>query len=151
MLQELPTDRPYDWVFFDGDEEPFSAVHPTTWRELERRELVRPWTFNRYGLTGPGWIAALKTAGQFDSRELKENAGRLSAALKGRVEGRKTDALVQREELERETGLPESLVYDAIDSHLLLHLFNRRDAQWAPDDSMNHWVLVPIDFDLKLK
>jgi len=41
---------------------------------------------------------------------MKEKAGKLSAALKKRVKGRREDGLVSRTELANETGLPESFV-----------------------------------------
>ncbi len=146
MLPELPADRPYDWGEIDGDREPFVTVHPGTWRDLIRRGLVKGRGFNCYELTGPGWISALKVSGKFDSDEFKKDAGKLSAALKKRVKGRRADDKVTREELEKETMLSESFIYNAIDSHLLYHLFKCRDAHWAPDDKMKHWIEVPLDF-----
>ena len=141
MLQELPEDRPYEWVEVDGDKDPFLSIFPTTWKDLVRRGLVKEHTFNRYQLTGHGWISALKLCGKFDSQEFKEKAGKLRAALrkslrKSPLGDRKTDERVTMVYLQNETGLPESFIYNAIDSHLLYHLFNMRDVQWAPDDEM---------------
>jgi hypothetical protein len=79
-----------------------------------------------------------------------EKAGKLSAALKKQVKGQRREGAVTRTELANETGLPESFVYDAIDSHLLLHLFGRNDAAWAPDDGMKNYIEVPIDFGHEL-
>jgi hypothetical protein len=148
MLQELPANRPYEWELLDGGKEPFLTVYPTTWKELVRRGLVKEWTFNRYRLTGHGWISALKVSGKFDSQELRENAGKLSAALKKRVEGRRADGSVTRGELQNETGLSEGFIYNAIDSHLLYHLFNCHDAHWAADDEMKNYIEVPLEFCL---
>ncbi len=150
MLEHLPADRPYEWELVDGDVEPFSAVYPTTWRELTHRGLVKPFPFDRYLLTGNGWIEALQVTGELQSDALLEKAGRLSAALKNCVKatGRHADALVHRTKLSEETGLPWAWIYNAIDSLLLQHLFRQRGASWAPDDQMKDYILVPLEFGL---
>jgi hypothetical protein len=150
MLESLPANRPYEWELLDGDTAPFSPVFPTTWKALSRKGLVKEFSFNRYRFTPAGWIEALKVTGRFASRDLKEKAGKLSAALKKRVKGRREDCLVSRTELANETGLSESFVYDAIDCHLLRHLFGSIDAYWAPGDQMNNYIEVPIDFGHEL-
>jgi hypothetical protein len=70
--------------------------------------------------------------------------------LKRRVDGREHDARADRTELAQQTGLAEGFIYDAIDSHLLRHLFGIVDAHWAPDDRMNNYIDIPIDFGHKL-
>jgi hypothetical protein len=150
MLENLRPERPYAWQEADGDFEPFTSILPTTWRALERKRLVKGSSYNRFKLTASGWIAALKVTGSFDTPEMKDKAGRLAAALKRQVDGRKHDGSVERSELAQETGLEESFIYDAIDSHLLRHLFGRIDAHWATDDQNNNYIDIPSDFDHKL-
>ena len=149
MLQELPEDRSYDCVWFDGDKEPFLTVYSTTWKGLTRSDLVKEWTFNRYQLTGLGWIFALRLSEEFDSQEFKKKAGKLRAALRAALkkclDDRKADNLVSMVHLQKETGLPESFIHNAIDSHLLYHIFSIQDAQWA-DDKMKGHIEVPLDF-----
>jgi hypothetical protein len=84
--------------------------------------------------------------GRLDTPEMKGKAGRLAAALKRRVDGRRHDSSADRTELAQETGLEESFIYDAIDSHLLRHLFDIIDAYWASYDRMNNDIDIPMDF-----
>ena len=149
MLESLPANRPYEWELLDADDASFSPVLPTTWKTLSRKGLVKEFSFNRYQFTAVGWIEALKVTGRFASQDMKEKAGRLSAALKKRVKARREDCLVSRTELANETGLSESFVYDAIDCHLLRHLFGSIDAHWALGDQMKNYIDVPIDFGLE--
>jgi len=142
----LPADRPYEWELLDGDSAPFSAVFPTTWKALSRGGFVKDLNFNHYRFMPEGWIEALKVTGLFTGQDLQEKAGKLSAALKKRVKGRLEDGLVSRAELANETGLPESFIYNAIDSHLLLQLFGHIDAHWATGDQMKNYIEIPIDF-----
>ena len=146
MLENLPADRPYEWEQLDGDTAAFSAVFPTTWKALSRRGFVKQLSFNSYRFMPEGWIEALRVTGLFTSQDLQEKAGKLSAALKKRIKGRQDDVLVSRTELANETGLTESFVYNAIDSHLLLQLFGRIDAHWAPGDHMKHYIEIPVEF-----
>lgn len=147
MLEALPVDQPYDCTDVHGDREPFLDVYHTTWECLERKGFVRPRGHNRYRLTGSGWIACLEVIGKSDTEEFKKNAGRLSGALRGKLGDSSVAVTVPIQDLVNETGLLESFIYNAIDSHLLFHLFQCRDASWALDDSvMKNHVEVPRDF-----
>jgi hypothetical protein len=150
ILQNLTPGRPYAWEEADGDTEPFTVILPTTWSALDREGLVNTHGFNRYELTSSGWIAALKITDRFNTPEMKEKAGKLAASLKRRVDGRQHDGSADMTELAQETGLDEAFIYDAVDSHLLRHLFGIIDAYWAPDDRMRNYIDVPIDFVHKL-
>ena len=108
LLENLTPGRPYAWQEADGGLEPFTEILPTTWRELERQRLVKPLSFNRFELTPSGWIAALKATGRFDEPDMKEKAGRLTAALKRRVAGRKHDGGADRTTLAQEPGASTS-------------------------------------------
>jgi hypothetical protein len=146
MLENIPADRPFEWEEFDGDLEPFTTILPTTWVALSRRGLVNARSFNRYQLTPDGWIAALRAAGHFRGPQMLENAGRLSAALKGTSRGDTKWGGTTRQELATDSGLDEAFVYNAIDSHLLRELFGTVDAFWAPEDQMKNYIDIPLDF-----
>jgi hypothetical protein len=148
MLERVPSDRRYYEADIDADMQPFSAILPTTWRELERRGCVTGWGFNRYDLTAEGWLEGLRATGQLGGQDIKQKAGKLAAALKSRVEGRKQDEWVRLQELASETGLPEGWIFNAIDSRLLMELFGIHDASWDPNDRMKNSILVPLDFGL---
>jgi hypothetical protein len=149
-LENLTPERPYAWQEFDAETEPFTEILPTTWMALVREGLIAATSFNRYELTASGWIMALKVTRRFNTPEMERNAGRLAAALKRRVDGRKHDGNAERTELAQETGLEEAFIYDAIESHLLRHLFGIVDAHWAHDDQMKNYIDIPIDFGHRL-
>lgn len=56
----------------------------TTWDELAERGMIKPRTFDRYELTGPGWVAGLRLI-EFSIEELRCKAGLLQAAFKARI------------------------------------------------------------------
>lgn len=139
-------EEPYEWQEHDGNSAKFAAVYRTTWQELDRRGLVKARTFDRYELTGPGWIAGLKATGRFQDPEFKKEAGRVSAALKAKVDGRGGWGVADRTALANETGLSAFFIYDVIDSGLLREMFGRIDATWATDDPMKNAIEIPPDF-----
>lgn len=149
MMQDLG--EPYEWHEHDAKTEKFEAVLRTTWEELAERGLVKPRTFDRYELTGPGWIAGLRIAGAFEDDDFRRKAGLLQKALKARIKPENRDqwGSADRTELANETGLSEFFVYDAIDSHLLEALFDIVDAGWAKDDEMKNYIDIPPRFGLK--
>jgi len=149
IMECLPDGDPYYAADIDADVARFSEVYPTTWRELERRGCVKLWASpgNRYDLTPDGWIEGLRATGEFYGEETKEKAARLAAALKARIKGRRQDGWVHLTELPRETGLPEGWIFNAIDSHLVFHLFGCRDARWEHEEGKN-LIHVPLDFGL---
>jgi hypothetical protein len=135
-LMMLDLGEPYEWQEHDAKATKFDAVMRTTWDELAERGLVKPRTFDRYELTGPGWIAGLRITGAFDDDEFRRKAGALQKALKGRIkpENREQWGTADRTEIAIETGLSEFFVYDAVDSHLLGELFGIIDAAWGEGD-----------------
>ena len=143
--------EPYEWQQHDAPTPKFAAVLRTTWDELAERDLIKAHSFDRYWLTGPGWIAGLKITGAFDDEAFRRKAGQLQSALKARIkpENREQWGMTSRTELAQETGLSEFFVYDAIDSHLLRALFGIIDAGWAKDDAMKNWIDIPPRFGLK--
>jgi hypothetical protein len=120
--------EPYEWQEHYATAEKFADVYRTTWDDLVERRLVKASTFDRYSLTGDGWIAGLKVVGLFDDLNFREKAGKLSKALKARVKNGREWGYADRTELASEAGLSEFFIYDAIDSYLLREMFNRTDA-----------------------
>ena len=139
-------EEPYEWQEHDANSAKFTGVYRTTWQELDRRCLVKTRTFDRYELTGAGWIAGLKVTGQFQDPEFQKKAGCVSAALKAKVDGRGGWAFADRTGLAQEIGLSEFFIYDLVDSHLLREMFGRIDAAWAVDDQMKNTIDIPPDF-----
>jgi hypothetical protein len=148
VMQDLG--EPYEWQEHDAKAPKFDAVLRTTWDELAERGLVHARSFDRYWLTGPGWIAGLKLTGRFEEPAFREKAGKLQASLKARVKtsNRQQWGSASRTELAIETGLSEFFVYDAIDSGLLGALFGVIDAHWSEGDSMKGWIDIPPRFGL---
>ena len=140
-------EEPYEWQEHDANCAKFAGVHRTTWQELDRRGLVKARTFDRYELTGPGWIAGLKATGRFQDPEFKKDVGRVAAALKAKVKGRSGPGFADRTELACDTGLSEFFIYDVIDSGLLSEIFGRIGATWALEDPMKNSIDIPPDFD----
>lgn len=149
MMQDLG--EPYQWQEHDAKMPKFGGVFRTTWDELVELGLVKPRSFDRYELTGPGWIEGLKIIGAFDDDEFRRKAGLLQKTLKARIkpDNREQWGAADRTELARETGLSEFFVYDAIDSHLLGALFGIIDARWAEGDDMKNCIDIPPRFGLK--
>ncbi len=147
MMQGLG--EPYDRQMHEAKCETFKDVYRTTWEELAERDWVQDGGFDRYWLKGPGWIAGLKVTGLFLAPEFREKAGLLSKALKARVKNGRKWGHASRTELAAETGLSEFFIYDAIDSHLLLEMFNRTDAYWSEGYQKNY-IEIPPRFGLPL-
>jgi hypothetical protein len=143
MMQDLG--EPYERQFHDATASKFAGVDRTTWDELAEQNLVKAWTYDRYRLTGPGWVAGLKLTGKFKDPEFQQKAGKLSAALKAQVKAtnRERWGHADRTGLARETGLSEFFIYDAIDSHLLKEMFGDIDAFWGEGDSMKNYIDIP--------
>jgi hypothetical protein len=139
-------EEPYEWQEHDARSAKFAAVHRTTWQELDRCGMLKARTFDRYELTGPGWIAGLKATGRIQDPEFKKKVGCLAAAIKAKVKGRAGPGFADRAELARETGLSEFFIYDAIDSGLLCEIFGRIGATWALEDQMKNSIDIPPDF-----
>lgn len=151
MMQNLGEPyRGYDAQEHEATTGKFADVHRTTWDELVERGWVKATSFDRYLLTGDGWIEGLKVTGQFDDLNFREKAGQLSKGLKARVKNEREWGHAHRTELASEIGLSEFFIYDAIDSHLLRKMFNKTDATWSPDDQMKNYIDIPPRFGLPL-
>jgi hypothetical protein len=91
-------------------------------------------------------IELLRATGILCDDTMEKHFGRLSKALKDRLDGRNEPVLVQTNVVVNETGLPEYWVVNAIHSHLIRYCQQRRDVEWVPDDDNESVILVPVDF-----
>jgi hypothetical protein len=124
----------------------FQPILATTWKALADDCYVRLTTIWHFKLTPQGWVKALEVTGKLCDEQMKNDLGKLSAALKDHLERTKGSALVGTHEIVTETGLPHYWVVNAIHSHLIEHCLKMKDADWAPDDEMESLIEVPIDF-----
>lgn len=131
---------------YEKDLPHFQQILPTTWKALADDGSVRLTTIWHFRLTPQGWITALEATGRLCDEQMKKDLGKLSAALKDRVKGRKEPGLVGTHEVVTETGLPHYWVVNVVHSHLIDHCLKSKDATWAPDDDMESLIEVPIDF-----
>lgn len=131
---------------YEKDLPHFQPILATTWKSLADDDCVRLSSRWHFRLTSTGWIKALESTGKFCDEQTKKDLGKLSAALKDRLEGRRDPALVGTHEIVTETGLPHYWVVNAICSHLIEHCLKKKGADWAPDDGMESMIEVPIDF-----
>ena len=136
-------------VFIDERHDVDQRILPTTWSKLKEQYLVRQISNSRwtYTLSGYGWIRGLKLRGEFDTPEIKQNAGKLAAALKQKVKAvnRAYDQHTDVSELASETGLSEAFIRNAIESSLIRELFGTKDAAWDRD-GRGRFIRVPNDF-----
>lgn len=136
---------------FAPDDELFRDVFTTTWKFLVERGRVKAhYTIASadYELTGFGWLEAIEATGEIDSPEFQERFGRLCAALKRRVKGRREEGSVGLEELANETNLPEGWVYNVIESRLWELRYGRVGAEFDDADHFRNTVWIPIDFNM---
>lgn len=127
MLEDLAL-NPIDAMRFKINTDRFSDLPQTTWIELESLRCVSSMhTIENpaYGLTGEGWIAALKAAGKYDTPEYREMAVALRAALKDIVKGRRLAGVpTSIPELQDRTGLDAGWIFNALSSRLLQRLWS---------------------------
>lgn len=142
VLQERGAD------VFDLDDPRFESILATTWEELEEALCVERVQWD-YRLTAYGWLKALEAAGRLGDPDMKENLGKLSAAMKRRCEdgGRHRDGTTIQE-LAEETGFSEDWIYNVVESHLIRECLNRVDCGWEPGDDMKNYVMIPTRFGL---
>jgi hypothetical protein len=72
-----------DWTLFEQGDPRFESILATTWEELEEAVCVERVQWD-YRLTAYGWLKALEAAGRLGDPEMKENLGKVCAAMKRR-------------------------------------------------------------------
>jgi hypothetical protein len=135
-------------LFVDAEKEPYNAILPTTWREMTRRRLVNDIGWNQYNLTALGWFYGVEILDLRNREPFRNQMSALSAALKRNVKetGRREDALVDIYTLAKESGVSENFVRNAIASRLLDKAFILRGAYFPPEDKMQNYVVIPLDY-----
>jgi hypothetical protein len=148
MIESLG-DRPIDTTLFDADHTAFHAVLRTTWEELERSDYVSAIGSRRYRLTPKGWLLGLEIAGLSQSKPYAERLGKLFAAMKRRVKGRKGSAVIDLRTLSEESGEPEGWIFNVVDSRASTgENFRRTGAGWF-DNERGRLIEIPVDFNLE--
>ena len=105
MLQTLG-DGAIDTTLFQTDNAPFAGnVLRTTWEELVTQGCVAE-VAGRYRLTPKGWLAALEACGASGTKQFQERLGRILAAMKRHVKGRRDPAVIELQQLAAESGEP---------------------------------------------
>lgn len=135
-------------AMFSPDTEPFSRCTKTTWESMSRGGwLTETPTSGRphYTLTPSGFREGLRRVSISENQSLKEELGRLQAAAKKHVEGRNQEAVVSFEGLQKECGLSEEFVFNAIECDLVGHILKTHGPAW-----LQHGFSVRIPLDLGL-
>ena len=135
-------------LFVDADKEPYNAILPTTWREMTRRGLVKDIGWNQYNLTAHGWFHGVTILDLLNQKQFCDRMSALSATLKRYVKatGRREDAFVDIYKIAMDSGVSEGFVRNAISSKLLDRVFKLRGAYFPPEDRMENYVVVPLDY-----
>jgi hypothetical protein len=136
-------------VVIEADKPEYAGILPTTWKELVDRYMVKDHGWDRYQLTGFGWLKGVQLLGLPEAPEFKRKMSQLAAALKGQVKGRQQEALVDVWAVAKESGVSEDFVWNAIESRLLDSCFRIKGAAFDPCDQNRNYVIIPIDFGME--
>jgi hypothetical protein len=132
---------------FASDEPKYKEILPTTWEELRQRFLLTQLRHtDMHRLTGLGWYAGVKASGLADNPEFKRQMRKLAATLKSYVKGRHEPELVTLGDVERDSGLSQEFIYNAIESQLLDREFNKKGADWTQQSDPKIVIRVPVNF-----
>jgi hypothetical protein len=149
LMIEVLGDRAIDTSLFDPTQPPFAEqVLRTTWEELARQDLVDCVTPLQYRLTARGWLVGLEVTDISKSTAYQERLGRVLAAMKRHVEGRKDSAIVPLAQLATESGEPEGWIFNVVDSRSSSTGNKRTGASWY-EGVRGRLVEVPVDFNLE--
>ena len=153
MGNAVGLDTDYDQVQFSVEDRPFTDVPRTTWPELAEGGRVKRLPQSGpeiYRLTGRGWIDAIRSAGLTQSQESQERCSRTMAGLKAHVQrDSEYHQLVDLYNLEQETGLSRSWLFNATNSGLLREEFSKKNMN-AYYDADSRGIRVPSTFGMTL-
>lgn len=146
---EIAGDDRLNWTLFDDKDARLTHISDATWEELETTRCVERVQWD-YRLTARGWIMALDAAGRLCDAGMKEDLGKICAAMKRRCEagGRHMDGTTIQE-LAQETSFSEAWLYNVVESHLIRVCLKRVDCEWEPDDRNKNHVMIPARFGLR--
>ena len=148
MIEELG-DGALDTTFFESDERPFAGqVLRTTWEELAREGHVETVGALQYRLTAKGWLVGLEVTGISKSTAYRERLGRVLAAMKRHVKGRKDSTIVPLWQLAAESGEPDGWIFNVVDSRASSTGNERTGAKWY-EGARGRLIEVPVDFNLE--
>lgn len=148
MLERLG-DRALDTEIFYMNEDPFSRVPKTTWRELEEygfTERCDTIGHPQCQFTALGWYNALLVTDRLSDPQFQSRLSQLTAAMKDEVKGRHEDAYLYTDQLASASGVSEDFVINAIESQLIDHQFNIQGAKWEYQWKM---IRIPLEFGLR--
>ncbi len=148
MFQQLG-DKALDTEIFYMNEDPFSSVPQTTWRELEAYGFTK--RYDTIGhpqcqLTGLGWYNAVLVTDRISDPQFKAKLSQLTAALKDSVKGRNEDAYVYPDGIAYDAEVTEDFVFNAIESQLIDRHFNVQGAEWEHRGKL---IRVPLEFGIR--
>jgi hypothetical protein len=152
IMLNIIGDGRLDSELFEPGDARFKGILATTWEELEEDGCLKRTSIWDYRLTARGWLKALEAARTLGSPEMKEQLGKVCAAIKRRCEegGRHRDGTTIQE-LAEETGFSEDWIYNVVETHLLRECLNRVDCDWEPgDETMKNHIMIPARFGLPI-
>lgn len=138
-----------DTTLFDIADPPFAdRIVRTTWEELARGEYVDCVRGGQYRLTARGWLAALEISGEARSEAFQERVGRVLAAMKRYVKGRRESRVVNLKTLSSEAGEPEGFIFNIVESRASAAGGARRGATWFGAER-GRLIEIPVDFNME--
>jgi len=150
LMMEALGDQAIDTTLLDAEAPPFrESILRTTWEELVRGEYVTNVRGGQYRLTPRGWLAALELSGAAQSAAYRERLGRVLAAMKAHVKGRRESRVVDLATLAAESKEPEGLIFNIIESRASSpSSAERHGATWF-ENERGRLVEIPVDFNME--
>jgi hypothetical protein len=141
-------DNAFDTTLFDATSGPFGEILRTTWEDLIHAGSIESISANVYRLTPKGWLAAVELSGAAKSALFVERLGRVLAAMKANVKGRRDSKTVDLQTLAAESGEPEGFIFNIIESRASSSEGKRRGARWL-ERAHARLVTIPGDFNME--
>jgi len=102
-----------------------------------------------YRLTPRGWLTAIELSGAAQSEVYRERLGKVLAAMKAHVKGRRESDVVDLPTLAAESNEPEGFVFNIIESRASSPVSaGRRGATWF-EGERGRLVEIPVDFNME--
>ena len=139
LMMKALGNQAIDTTLFDSEAPPFGeSILRTTWEELVRGEHVSNVRSTQYRLTPRGWLAALEVSGAAQSAVYRERLGRVLAAMKAHVKGRRDSKVVDLATLATESKEPEGFLFNIIESRASSPVSaGRHGATWFENERGN--------------
>jgi len=135
---------------FDTTADPFRQINTTTWFYLEKKGWTRTHDNRRYSrLTGAGWLKAIRLIGLANDRIFLANVGKLMAALKVVVKGRKGDYQANILDMAKSSTLSPEFIVNIIESHFISEELRKHGVEWYPGYPQS-LIWIPVDFGMEL-